>query len=121
MLYSRNTSKINDGEDLPPDYLADLYNRIVANEIKMDYPTYPNAMKMGWMWTKRLAGRGQLGTTTEKEKGLFSGFKRFGQSSKKNPNDWRKLWFIYETDGRFLYFDDAKVLSFFSFALFVAD
>lgn len=85
----------------------------------MDHPTYPNAMKMGWMWTKRLAGRGQLGTTTEKEKGLFSGFKRFGQSSKKNPNDWRKLWFIYETDGRFLYFDDAKVLGFFSFALFV--
>lgn len=33
--FLRNNRGINDGADLPEDYLTDLYNRIVNNEIKM--------------------------------------------------------------------------------------
>ena len=33
--FLRNNRGINDGADLPEEYLCNLYDRIVSNEIKM--------------------------------------------------------------------------------------
>ena len=33
--FLRNNCGIDDGADLPEDYMSDLYDRIVNNEIKM--------------------------------------------------------------------------------------
>eukprot|EP00013_Stygamoeba_regulata_P000094 CAMPEP_0177632458 /NCGR_PEP_ID=MMETSP0447-20121125/2304_1 /TAXON_ID=0 /ORGANISM="Stygamoeba regulata, Strain BSH-02190019" /LENGTH=961 /DNA_ID=CAMNT_0019134031 /DNA_START=54 /DNA_END=2939 /DNA_ORIENTATION=- len=46
-----NTRGINDGEDLPVDFLEDLYDRIVDDEIKMNDKdaVLPNATKRGWL------------------------------------------------------------------------
>lgn len=43
---------INSGTDLPAEYLADIYQRITCNEIKMERESFPDALKMGWLWAK---------------------------------------------------------------------
>ena len=46
-----NNRGINGGSDLPPEFLQDLYDRIVEDEIKMDDDgsTYANAEKKGYL------------------------------------------------------------------------
>jgi Sec7-like guanine-nucleotide exchange factor len=45
---------MNDGENFPEEYLSDLYDRIVNNEIKMDTPggnaEYANADRRGFLY-----------------------------------------------------------------------
>ncbi|KAF2072308.1 hypothetical protein CYY_006386 [Polysphondylium violaceum] len=49
--FAKSLYKINNGKDLPLEYLEDLYDRINVDEIKMD-PTgalFPYAVKKGWL------------------------------------------------------------------------
>ena len=39
--FLKNNRGINDGADLPEDYMSELYDRIINNEIKMKVHTYP--------------------------------------------------------------------------------
>lgn len=40
---------INNGEDLPQDFLESLYDKIVQDEIKMESGIFTNAEKKGWL------------------------------------------------------------------------
>jgi len=49
--FAKSLYKINNGKDLPLEYLEDIYDRISVDEIKMD-PTgalFPYAVKKGWL------------------------------------------------------------------------
>ncbi len=39
--FLKNNRGINDGADLPEDYMSELYDRIINNEIKMKVHTHP--------------------------------------------------------------------------------
>jgi len=69
--FIHNCRGINDGEDLPDDYLSDIYQRIVLDEIRMleDGALYPNAIKKGWITLK----------VHKNNKTLFR---------------WKRMWFI---------------------------
>jgi Sec7-like guanine-nucleotide exchange factor len=50
--FVRTNRGINEGQDIVPEYLIDIYCRIVTNEIKMEHESFPDALKMGWLWIK---------------------------------------------------------------------
>jgi len=53
--FLRNNRGINEGKDLPAEFLEQLYDRIVENEIKMESPNtsfWVKTEKKGWL-TKR--------------------------------------------------------------------
>ena len=45
----RQNKGINDGADLPQDFLEKLYDKIVEDEIKMESGIFTNAEKKGWL------------------------------------------------------------------------
>lgn len=45
----RQNQGINNGEDLPKDFLESLYDKIVTDEIKMESGIFTNAEKKGWL------------------------------------------------------------------------
>eukprot|EP00009_Paramoeba_aestuarina_P000110 CAMPEP_0201510316 /NCGR_PEP_ID=MMETSP0161_2-20130828/3056_1 /ASSEMBLY_ACC=CAM_ASM_000251 /TAXON_ID=180227 /ORGANISM="Neoparamoeba aestuarina, Strain SoJaBio B1-5/56/2" /LENGTH=205 /DNA_ID=CAMNT_0047905469 /DNA_START=314 /DNA_END=931 /DNA_ORIENTATION=- len=48
--FIRNNRGINDGDDLPREYLMSLYDDIVNNEIKIKQSSpFPRALKSGWV------------------------------------------------------------------------
>eukprot|EP01133_Synstelium_polycarpum_P020003 gene20003-23968_t len=49
--FIRNNGGINNGDDLPPDFMESLYDRIVTNEIKMERDGQTDAYteKKGWL------------------------------------------------------------------------
>lgn len=50
--FIKNNSGINGGEDLSSSYLSQIYDRIIADEIKMerDALTYTDAQKQGYLY-----------------------------------------------------------------------
>ncbi len=57
-LSSRHFLGINQGEDLPIEFLAELYNNILEDEIKMEgEETFPNALKKGELKRKSVPNR----------------------------------------------------------------
>jgi len=49
--FIHNCRGINDGENFPEEYLSDIHDRIIVDEIRMleDGVLYPDAKKKGWM------------------------------------------------------------------------
>lgn len=50
--FLRNNRLINDGADLDPEFLSNIYQRIVNSEIKMEKESFPDSLKMGWVWAR---------------------------------------------------------------------
>ena len=74
-----NNRGINEGEDLPPVFLEDLYQRILEEEIKTeDTKLYPNALKRGFLYLER-------------------------KSRIRGKRKLVKLWFILDTESDGLY------------------
>lgn len=93
--FIRTNRGINDGQDIPHDYLSDIYCRITTNEIKMERESFPDALKMGWVWIK--------GDTLDERLVRKIATMRI---KKKTPKlHWHRLWFILCESGLHFYQD----------------
>eukprot|EP01119_Soliformovum_irregulare_P015397 TRINITY_DN4326_c0_g1_i1.p1 TRINITY_DN4326_c0_g1~~TRINITY_DN4326_c0_g1_i1.p1 ORF type:complete len:978 (-),score=214.86 TRINITY_DN4326_c0_g1_i1:36-2969(-) len=56
--FIHNCRGINDGQSFPPEFLSDIYERIVLDKIRMleDGALYPDAIKKGWGIIKIMRG-----------------------------------------------------------------
>lgn len=53
-IFLKNTLRI--GDDLKPDFVALMFDKIVANEIKMDVDVFSDQEKSGFMAKREIAG-----------------------------------------------------------------
>ncbi|ELR20763.1 Sec7 domain containing protein [Acanthamoeba castellanii str. Neff] len=89
--FVRTNRGINEGRDIVPEYLIDIYCRIVTNEIKMEHESFPDALKMGWLWIK-----GDVLDERLRKPKLLGGKKKVR---------WYRLWFILCESGLHFYQD----------------
>lgn len=80
--FIKNNSGINGGEDLSAEYLSQIYDRIVSDEIKMEREamSYADAQKQGYLY----------------------------KLSSKTIQTWKKRWFVLDSNLLY-YFQTAEV------------